>query len=302
MEVKNFYESCKRRVEEGVEKVKKDIEEKGGEAVAQDYLNTGKKSAAKAAFKVTKIATSKTAKVAGKTAVGTVTGTKSIVAAKIGKWLDNNYHVVIEHSGLGEREKKGAKYGIIAAHLIGKAKDNITKKLEGFRDGFEEKKKQFTLEESIPELHQAVGLIDKFSGEEGTIENRDYQMADGVKYNINKNSDRFEIVTTNPNGRKLTISYRMYKEPADSIRQEMQVLLDDLASRVEEYTDSDLVSFGRTTKNILVSQDKVYTSTFSKENHNLAFDYSLKEGGFFSKKCSYVYFSGQGIKTQEEIK
>jgi len=298
MGLADYYKKAKEKAKTKVEKLQKEVEEKGAEGVTQEYLDKGKSVAKKAALKTAKVATSKTAKITYKTAAGTVSGTKTLVAVKIGKWLDENYPTVIDQ--MDDRHKRGAKYGIIAAHLIGKARDGLARKLDQARHGLEEKKKQFTLEETIPELYIAVGLADKFLEEEGTMQNREYEMGDGVKYHIDKYSTRFEIKTTSPDGRELTIAYHMPKENGlEILKHDMKMLLDDLVTRIEEYNDPTLKSFGKTTRDVQTGMKKVYTSAFSKKDHELTFDYSLRKG---ERKCSYVHFAGHGINTQEEEK
>ncbi|MBU4501236.1 MAG: hypothetical protein KKA79_01490 [Nanoarchaeota archaeon] len=295
MSLKDLYNKGRKKVGD----LKEEVDKRGGmEKITEEYMNKGKKAAKRAAITGTKVATSTTAKVAYKAAAGTLTGTKAVMAAKIGKWLNDNYPTVIDN--MDDRHKTGAKWGIVTAHLLGKAKDGISERINRARNGLEEKRKQFTLEEAIPELYIAVGLADKFVDDKGTMEDREYEMGDGVLYLINKIEGRFDVKTNNPsNGRNLNITYNIRnEEDIDALRAEMKTLFDDLVLRVEEYNDPALKSFGKTARKIEIADKKSYTSTFSKKDHNLVFEYALKKQGF-GKGPSNIYFTGQGIDTRQ---
>lgn len=311
----DMYKGARNKLKGKIDHIQEEVEEKGGQKVATDLYKKGRNKALKTAFNITKAATSEGAKTAGKVGVGMLGGVKYTVSKKIGDWFENNYDLVIKNldiAGLGDREKRGAKIGVVTANMLGRLKDSIINKIDKTKHTMEEKSKQFTLESAIPEVYVSIGLIDKFSKEEGTIDNRVYEMGDGIAYAIDKTPKTFEVKTNHPCGRGITIRYTRVKEgETDNLVEDTQFLLKDLALRIEEYSDETLKSFGETTRDIKVNSkkpglvmgvhEKVYTSKFSKQNDKLRFEYALKKGTF-EGKCSHVFFSGEGIEiTKEEI-
>jgi len=315
VKLSDMYKNARDKAKGKLEGIKEEVDEKGGERVAKELYRKGRNTTLKAAYEITKAATSTTVKVGAKTGVGIVGGAKLAIGAKVGKWLEQNYDTVINNmdmAGLGEREKRAAKAGVVIASITGKIKDGIVGKVNKAKDEMEEKVKQYTLESAVPELFVAVGLIDKFSKEEGTLEDRTYKMDDGAVYKINKNPKTFEINTTHPDKRNLTIKYNITKNTdLDTLVEDTQFLLNDLTLRVEEYSDPTLKSFGETTRDVAVNSKrpgrlmgesvKVYTSKFSKEKGKLQFEYTIKRGTL-EKECSNVYFAGKGIDVKEETK
>ncbi len=280
-----------------------------GRDVLTEVSNRVKREAIRTAAEISKAAKTKTARKAGKIVQEQIGGIRRTIAEKAIQYVRDNPE---KFTGGGERDQRIAQSGKdvgMAIAIGGKfVWDKVTEALRRVGDFAENKQREFTVADSIPELLGVKRCMKKYQSLGETLEKMTLRDDFGSTYVITKGKNEIKIEASSPDQkRKIELSY-FVQDPSefDSLTEEMEHISNDLLNAILEYNQDGIESFEKATRKIKIGQDKKYIGVFQKKDKQLAFHYSKEQGQngrIFSRKTptSRIEFKGEGVNLVRAI-